>query len=87
MSSPLCDATAFARKIEAAYRTMWRHWCDTPDSAATVGNSKGPQNVAAASLRSSSKGHMMSTIVARLGRATASTKTSGTAAYAAEPAR
>jgi predicted O-linked N-acetylglucosamine transferase (SPINDLY family) len=25
--SPLMDAPRFARDIEAAYRTMWRHWC------------------------------------------------------------
>jgi predicted O-linked N-acetylglucosamine transferase (SPINDLY family) len=26
-NSPLCDATAFARDLEAAYRTMWRKYC------------------------------------------------------------
>ena len=26
-SSPLCDASGFARKIETAYRQMWRKWC------------------------------------------------------------
>lgn len=26
-SSPLCDARGFARKIESAYRQMWRKWC------------------------------------------------------------
>ncbi len=26
-SSPLMDAPGFARKIEAAYRTMWKRWC------------------------------------------------------------
>ena len=27
LASPLCDATAFARSIEGAYREMWRRWC------------------------------------------------------------
>ena len=26
-ASPLCDGAAFARKIEAAYRDVWRTWC------------------------------------------------------------
>ena len=26
-ASPLLDGPGFARKIEAAYRTMWQHWC------------------------------------------------------------
>ena len=26
-ASPLCDAPAFARKIETAYRAMWLQWC------------------------------------------------------------
>jgi predicted O-linked N-acetylglucosamine transferase (SPINDLY family) len=30
--SPLCDGATFARKLEAAYRTMWQAWCATiPD--------------------------------------------------------
>jgi predicted O-linked N-acetylglucosamine transferase (SPINDLY family) len=28
-ASPLCDAPAFARDIEHAYRTMWQRWCAT----------------------------------------------------------
>jgi protein O-GlcNAc transferase len=31
--SPLCDAGAFARKIEAAFRAMWQHWCEAPTNA------------------------------------------------------
>jgi predicted O-linked N-acetylglucosamine transferase (SPINDLY family) len=27
--SPLADAGAFAAKLETAYRSMWRKWCDT----------------------------------------------------------
>ncbi len=29
-ASPLCDGRAFARKMEAAFRTMWQHWCEVP---------------------------------------------------------
>jgi predicted O-linked N-acetylglucosamine transferase (SPINDLY family) len=28
LNSPLMDAPRFARNIEAAYREMWRRWCD-----------------------------------------------------------
>lgn len=27
LASPLCDGVAAARRVEAAYRTMWRDWC------------------------------------------------------------
>ena len=27
-TSRLCGGRAFARKIEATYRTMWQHWCE-----------------------------------------------------------
>jgi predicted O-linked N-acetylglucosamine transferase (SPINDLY family) len=26
--SPLCDSEAFAFKVEAAYRQIWRTWCE-----------------------------------------------------------
>jgi predicted O-linked N-acetylglucosamine transferase (SPINDLY family) len=26
-ASPACDAAAFVRKLEAAYREAWRSWC------------------------------------------------------------
>ncbi|MBV8749327.1 MAG: hypothetical protein JO103_06410, partial [Candidatus Eremiobacteraeota bacterium] len=29
-SSPLCDGARFARGLEAAYRAMWRDWCQGP---------------------------------------------------------
>jgi predicted O-linked N-acetylglucosamine transferase (SPINDLY family) len=32
--SPLMDAPRFARNVEAAYRTMWRRWCETPGTSA-----------------------------------------------------
>jgi predicted O-linked N-acetylglucosamine transferase (SPINDLY family) len=31
-TSPLMDAPAFARDMEAAYRAMWRTWCEQPES-------------------------------------------------------
>ena len=27
-ASPLCDADRFVRDLEAAFRTMWRAWCE-----------------------------------------------------------
>lgn len=33
-ASPLCDGKAFAGKIEAAFRMMWRQWCEAPDDRA-----------------------------------------------------
>jgi predicted O-linked N-acetylglucosamine transferase (SPINDLY family) len=34
-ASSLCDAPAFARKVEDAYRAMWLEWCrNTPNAAA-----------------------------------------------------
>jgi predicted O-linked N-acetylglucosamine transferase (SPINDLY family) len=30
--SPLMDADRFARDVESAYRSMWRTWCQNPES-------------------------------------------------------
>lgn len=32
-ASPLCDAPAFAAKMEAAYRRMWRAWCEEGEAS------------------------------------------------------
>jgi protein O-GlcNAc transferase len=52
-ASPLCDAPAFARKIEAAYRAMWKDWCqpaaDAP--AARLPTAAKVQGIAADSPR------------------------------------
>ncbi len=40
-ASPLCDGPAFARKIEAAFRRMWRGWCEA-QAAANVGDAELP---------------------------------------------
>jgi protein O-GlcNAc transferase len=34
--SPLCDGAAFARKIEAVFRSIWKHWCETPPTAHSI---------------------------------------------------
>jgi predicted O-linked N-acetylglucosamine transferase (SPINDLY family) len=31
LSSPLCDAPAYATSVEAAFRRMWRTWCAKPE--------------------------------------------------------
>ena len=31
-SSPLCNAPAYARSVEAAYEDMWRKWCARPNT-------------------------------------------------------
>jgi predicted O-linked N-acetylglucosamine transferase (SPINDLY family) len=37
-SSPLMDASRFARNMEAAYREMWRNWCTgSGDAKPTAG--------------------------------------------------
>jgi predicted O-linked N-acetylglucosamine transferase (SPINDLY family) len=35
-SSVLCDAKGFARNVEAAYRKMWRIWCQSCGSHVTI---------------------------------------------------
>jgi predicted O-linked N-acetylglucosamine transferase (SPINDLY family) len=29
-ASPFCDGPGFTRDLEAAYRAMWRAWCESP---------------------------------------------------------
>jgi len=31
-ASPLCDAPSFARKMESAWRDLWRRWCNSGDA-------------------------------------------------------
>ncbi|MGQ9369351.1 hypothetical protein ACUQ99_23610, partial [Azospirillum sp. A39] len=31
-TSPLCDGAAFTRQLEAAFRGMWRAWCNSKES-------------------------------------------------------
>jgi predicted O-linked N-acetylglucosamine transferase (SPINDLY family) len=40
-ASPLMEAPRFARDIEAAYREMWRKWCNKPESVAIAGGGGG----------------------------------------------
>lgn len=35
--SPLCDAPRFAGHLEAAFRTMWRRWCEAKDRSEAQG--------------------------------------------------
>ncbi len=32
-ASPLCDEVGFTRDLEATYRTLWRRWCEGPETA------------------------------------------------------
>ena len=36
-ASPLCDAAAFTRQLEAVYRAMWRRWCFGGDDLPVAG--------------------------------------------------
>jgi predicted O-linked N-acetylglucosamine transferase (SPINDLY family) len=51
-ASPLCDGRAFARKIESAFRSMWRKWCEAPEGRVTscgataIGHRSGGVSVA-----------------------------------------
>jgi predicted O-linked N-acetylglucosamine transferase (SPINDLY family) len=39
-ASPLCDADRYAREMEAAYRQMWRRWCQEQKSEPRTQNSE-----------------------------------------------
>jgi predicted O-linked N-acetylglucosamine transferase (SPINDLY family) len=38
---PMCHEGAFAFKIEAAFRSMWHHWCAASEGMSTVSKIKG----------------------------------------------
>jgi predicted O-linked N-acetylglucosamine transferase (SPINDLY family) len=40
VKSPLCDGPAFARKVEDAYRWMWRRWCEKKAAPIPVSTSR-----------------------------------------------
>jgi hypothetical protein len=53
---------AFARKIEAAYRTIWQHWCETTDktpeqSSVVAGLCRWRRSSRRCRLRSSAQGN------------------------------
>ncbi len=37
-ASPLCDGPRFARNLEAAFRAMWRRWCEAPATPSLSGD-------------------------------------------------
>jgi len=49
-ASPLYDEGAFARKMEAAFRTMWQHWCE---ASKETGNALGLEVSPGSSARAS----------------------------------
>ena len=36
LASPLCDARAFARNVENAYRKIWQKWCKHHDAGVCI---------------------------------------------------
>jgi protein O-GlcNAc transferase len=44
LASPLMDHRGFARKLESAYRDMWRAWCDGPASLPAASRGTPPRS-------------------------------------------